>query len=146
MTDTLQEQPAVEELTAQDQLQQLISERTGQFEINMDYADLKWVRNSLEKAEFKGSNEAYLVVTSILSIDQILKSMDPKSTESHTITLDATVIETINFFLNRHSGKGLESARRLFIAAMKFRTTMEKISNLDKSIEKLNAEIKSDKK
>jgi hypothetical protein len=155
MTDTLQEtnvestdviSTETRELTPQEQLNELIAERTGSFVIQTDYTDLKWVKNSLEKAEFKGANEAYLVVTSAIALDQALSMLDAKSIDTVEVSLDATVIETINFFLNRHTGKGVESARRLFIAAMKFRKSMETISELDKQIEKLSSGINSDKK
>jgi hypothetical protein len=94
------------------------------------------------KIEWKGPNEAYLMLMALLSISSELKERDSSSNERLQVQLPSTTLESINFFLNRVTGKGEESAHRLFAVSMLLRPSMEEIKKLDETIEKLQSEEK----
>lgn len=122
-------------------LDSAIQARMGHFTINISPADLKYIKNLLNhKIEWKGANEAYLILMAILSISSELTERDSSSNERAQIQLPSTTLESINFFLNRVTGKGEESAHRLFAVSMLLRPAMEEIKKLDELIEKLQTE------
>lgn len=132
--------------TPQDQLNALINRRMGQFDLTINYADLKYIKNAINsKVEWKGPNEAYLVIMSLLTLDAALESMDPKKSEKTQIKLPASTIETINFFFNRITGKGIESAQKIFSISMQLRQSVEALKKLDQEIELLQSELKTEK-
>lgn len=125
------------------ELDAAIQARMGHFPIEISPADLKYIKNLLNnKIEWKGPNEAYLMLMSLLSISSELKERDSQSNERVSIQLPSTTLESINFFLNRVIGKGEESAHRLFAVSMLLRPAMEQIKKLDEVIEKLQSEEK----
>ena len=125
------------------ELDKAVQARMGHFPINISPADLKYVKNLLNnKIEWKGPNEAYLMLMALLSISSELKERDSSSNERVSIHLPSTTLESINFFLNRVTGKGEESAHRLFAVSMLLRPAMEQIKELDELIEKLQSEEK----
>jgi hypothetical protein len=143
MVAAAEEQPTPE--VQQDPLSALINRRMGEFDVKINHADLKYVKNSINsKVEWKGPNEAYLVIMSILTIDNALDVLDPKKMEPTLIKLPASTIESINFFLTKISGKGIESAQKLFSISMMFRQSMEVIKKMDQEIEQLKNEMKSE--
>lgn len=124
-----------------DPLSELIRRRMGEFDVKINHADLKYIKNSINsKVEWKGPNEAYLIIMSILTIDNALEGMDPKKLEPVLIKLPASTIESINFFLTKITGKGIEPAQKLFSVSMMFRQAMEAIKKLDSEIEQLKGE------
>ena len=125
------------------ELDKAIQARMGHFAINISPADLKYVKNLLNnKIEWKGPNEAYLMLMALLSISSELKERDSSSNDRVQVQLPSTTLESINFFLNRVTGKGEESAHRLFAVSMLLRPAMEEIKKLDEIIEKLQSEEK----
>jgi hypothetical protein len=125
------------------ELDKAVQARMGHFAINISPADLKYVKNLLNnKIEWKGPNEAYLMLMALLSISSELKERDSSSNERVQVQLPSTTLESINFFLNRVTGKGEESAHRLFAVSMLLRPAMEEIKKLDELIEKLQSEEK----
>jgi hypothetical protein len=125
------------------ELDAAIQARMGHFTITISPADLKYVKNLLNnKIEWKGPNEAYLILMALLSISSELKERDSSSTERVQVQLPSTTLESINFFLNRVTGKGEETAHRLFAVSMLLRPAMEEIKKLDEIIEKLQSEEK----
>ena len=121
----------------------LIQRRMGNFEINISPADLKYVKNLLNnKVEWKGPNEAYLILMALLSLSSELKEVDDRSTERRSISLPSTTLESINFFLGKITGKGEESAHRLFAVSMLLRPAMEQIRVIDETIEQFKSEKK----
>ena len=123
------------------ELDAMIQRRMGNFEVNISPADLKYIKNLLNnKVEWKGPNEAYLILMSLLSLSSELKEVDDRSTERITLHLPSTTLESINFFIGRITGKGEESAHRLFAVSMLLRPAMEQIRVLDETIEKLKSE------
>ena len=130
-----------------DQLNALLARRNGQFDLSLSYADLKSIKNLVnQKIEWKGPNEAYLVIMTLLTIDSALEAMDPKNSSPVKIQLPASTLESVNFFLTKVTGKGLESAQRVFSMAMQLRKIMEVIHKLDEEINSLKSEIESEKK
>jgi hypothetical protein len=130
---TVVETPQVEKT-----LDELIVERTGEHEFYISYSDLKYIKNALtQKLEWTGSNEAYLLIITTLSIDSELERLDPKSVERKKVSLSATALESINYFINKISGKGIDSAQKLFSAAMQLRPALEKLKSLDEKIQLL---------
>jgi len=125
------------------ELDKAIQTRMGHFAINISPADLKYIKNLLNnKIEWKGPNEAYLMLMALLSISSEIKERDSSSNERVLVQLPSTTLESINFFLNRVTGKGEESAHRLFAVSMLLRPAMEEIKKLDELIEKLQSEEK----
>lgn len=141
------EQPTQEEptpATPQEQLDALIRRRMGEFSVKINHADLKYVKNTIhQKIEWKGPNEAYLVIMAVLTIDNVLQEMDPKKTEQVQIALPSSTIESLNFFLTKVTGKGIDSAQKLFSISMMFRPAMEAIRKIDEEIKVLEAELKN---
>ena len=140
------EQPVVE-LTLQEKLEQLINKRTGDFEIQISYKDLKYIKNTLvQKIEWTGSNEAYLLILTLLSIDSCLEEMDPKNETTMVKTsLSSTSLETINYFFYKVTGKGVDSAQKLFAAAMQIRPALEAMKKMDEAILSLREDIATSK-
>ena len=140
------EQPVVE-LTLQEKLEQLINKRTGDFEIQISYKDLKYIKNTLvQKIEWTGSNEAYLLILTLLSIDSCLEEMDPKNEMVRVKTsLSSTSLETINYFFSKVTGKGVDSAQKLFAAAMQIRPALEAMKKMDEAILSLREDIATSK-
>jgi hypothetical protein len=133
--------------TPEEQLNALINRRMGEFSVKISYPDLKYIKNTIQqKVEWKGPNEAYLVIISLLTIDNALQAMDPKSVEAIQIHLPSSTIESINFFLNRITGKGLDSAQKIFSISMMLRQPIEALKKLDNEIETLRAEVEKTEK
>jgi len=138
-SDEIVEEPQAE----LSELDKAVQARMGHFAINISPADLKYIKNLLNnKIEWKGPNEAYLMLMALLSISSELKERDSSSNERVQVQLPSTTLESINFFLNRVTGKGEESAHRLFAVSMLLRPAMEEIKKLDEIIEKLQSEEK----
>ena len=144
--DVLEKQEAVE-LTLQEQLEELIKKRTGEFEIQISHKDLKYIKNTLaQKIEWTGSNEAYLLILTLLSIDSCLEEMDPKNELARVKTsLPSSSLETINYFFSKVTGKGIDSAQKLFAAAMQIRPALEAMKKLDDAIQAVREDIASQK-
>jgi hypothetical protein len=116
----------------------------GNIEVTLSPADLKYLKNTLvQKVEWKGSNEAYLYLMATISLTQALEGHDAKSEERFAASLPTSSVESINFFLNRVTGKGEEAAHRMFAVAMLLRPAIEKINSLDMEIKKLEEASKS---
>jgi hypothetical protein len=125
------------------ELDKAIQQRMGSFEITISPADLKYIKNLLNnKIEWKGPNEAYLLLTALLSLSSELKNLDSSKNERVKLMLPSTTLESINFFLARVTGKGEESAHRIFAVSMLLRPALEKIKKLDDAIEILKSEEK----
>ena len=132
--------------TPEEQLNALIQHRTGSFDVKINYADLKYLKNTLnQKIEWKGPNEAYLIIMSVLTIENCLQELDPKSPAPAQIKIAASTIESLNYFLTKITGKGLESAQKTFSISMMLRPAMEAIKKIDEEIEYLKKELKTDK-
>lgn len=136
-----QQETVLETQAELSEMDKAVQARMGHFEVLISPADLKYIKNLLNnKIEWKGPNEAYLMLMSVLNLSSELKSLDTSSNERVKISLPSTTLESINFFLNRVTGKGEESAHRLFAVSMLLRPAMEEIKKLDELIENLKSE------
>ena len=134
ITDAVTQAPPMSELD------QLYAERTGNVTIQVSPYDLKYLKNTLiQKVEWKGANEAYLYLMANLYLTGALEERDHRSTERFSADMPASVLESINFFLGRVTGKGEESAQRIFAMSMMLRPAIEKIKSLDEKIQALTA-------
>ena len=140
-------------LTREEQLTALTQKRTGTFPVRISYDTLKYLKNKLQqKVEWKGPNEAYLMIMAVLTVDGILNDLDPKKTEPTQVQMPASTIESVNYFLNRITGTGIDSAQKLFSISMMLRPAIEamktidgEISGLEKELKSENSELSSDK-
>jgi len=132
------------EPTLQEQLDSLVKAITGEFDVQISYKDLKYIKNTLnQRVEWTGSNEAYLLILTLLAIDASLEEMDPKQDSARVLTkLPSSAIETINYFFSKVGGKGIDAAQKLFAAAMQIRPAMEAMKKLDEAITALDNQIK----
>lgn len=138
--ETAQQQP----LTPEETLNSLLASRTGVFDLKITHDDLKYLKNTMQsKIEWKGPNEAYLVIMTLLTLSNALSSMNPKVKEPVLVKLPSSTFETLNYFLSKVSGTGLDSAQRLFSATMILRPTIEALKKLDAEIEAVKAEIEA---
>jgi hypothetical protein len=141
-TEALVEEPQVENLVEEpiaeplSELDQLIAKRMGNFTVNLALNDLKYLRNKLNDVAWNGPNEAYLQIMAVVAISNEIRSFEKGADVNarRQVSLPATTVESINFFLSRVSGKGEEAAHRLFAVSMLLRPTMEEIKNLDSQI------------
>lgn len=134
ITDAVTQAPEMSELD------QLYAERTGNVTIQVSPSDLKYLKNMLsQKVEWKGANEAYLYLMANLYLTQALEERDHRSAERFAAEMPTSVLESINFFLGRVTGKGEESAHRIFAVSMLLRPAIEKIKSLDEKIQALTA-------
>ena len=140
----MQENTEILDLDAQ--FSELLSKRSGEFEVNVTYNELKYIKNTLaQKIEWTGSNEAYLLVLTLVALDSRLEELNPKLQEKVKISLPSVALETINYFFSKISGKGVDAAQKLFAAAMQIRPAIEEMKKLDSDIQRLKSEIDASK-
>lgn len=138
--------PTLDPDSPEGKLEALQIQRMGNFKVQAAYSEIKYFRNMLNKVEWTGSNEAYLVALSSASLDSTLNALDSKNRNRVEVELQAAVIEALNYFLNKVTGKGRESANRLFSATMLLRQSVLAITQLQEDINTLTEEIKTSKK
>lgn len=135
------EQPLEQELT---ELQQLINKRTGFWQVLLDSADAKWIKNACrDKFEYTGPSEAFMLVNCFVGFSAAISRVESESPKKEdqevSLILQASAIEACLFFINRYKGSGLDGAQRLFRIAMKFNSIATEMRKLDTEIEKLKA-------
>jgi hypothetical protein len=136
-------EPTVE-LTGVDLLNEMIQQSSGSFPVKINHANLKYVRNKLhDKTEWTGPDEAYMMAMTLINLDQALAGLDAKSHNPIEVHLPSAVIRSVDYFLRKVTGTGMEAAQRIFAVAMMFRPATERISNLNRQIEQLKKEIDS---
>jgi len=130
-----------ENLSPADRLAKLQLERMGNIKVMLSYEDASYLKNLLDKVEFKGPQQAYLLIISKLEMTQIcetLKSL-PKNSR-HNVEISAAAIESMSFFINSKTGKGIDSAQRLFSASMQLRPAISYINRIQDEIEAITKE------
>lgn len=118
---------------------ELTAQRMGKHPIEMSLAEATYFRNLLNKSEFTGSREAYLLIIAraeLVSVVDFLNSLD--KSKRHAIELTSATIESLNYFVEKKSGVGPDSAQKLFSASMMLRPTVLKLQALDEEIQKLH--------
>ncbi len=94
------------ELTLQEKIQQLQSTRMGNFKVTLSLTDAKYLRNMLDKTEYKGPQQAYLLIISKLEMTNICEQLGDKDKESrHSVEMSSAAVESLTFFMNQKTGK-----------------------------------------
>lgn len=137
--ELLEETVEVQEELSEEQ--KLMAQRMGKFEVELSSIDATYLRNIFNKAEYKGSREAYLLILAKAELSNTahyLKGLDP--TKRHKVELTAATIESTNYFIEKKTGVGADSAQKLFSASMVLRQSIIKIQEIDKKLESLKKE------
>ena len=124
----------------------LTKKRMGAFKVGMSYGDAVYYRNLLDKSEYTGPNQAYLLALAKTEMSQLctgLKTQDKH--KRYEVQLTSATIESLGFFINKHSGKGADSASKLFTASMLLRSVMGEINAIDEILSSRNEEVESNK-
>jgi hypothetical protein len=131
----------IEELS---EVQKLINKRTGFWAVNLELADLKWIKNQCNsKFEFNGPNEAFMMMNCYLGFASAVARIDQATKmklESEAPAVQASAIEACALLLNRYTGSGLESAQRVFRIAVALNGSIMEMKELDDQIAKLKQE------
>lgn len=130
------------ELTPAEKLSQLEAERMGSFKVTLSLEDAKYLRNMLDKTEYKGPQQAYLLVISKLEMSGVCETLnDLDKQQRHTVEISSATIESLTFFMNNKVGKGVDSAQKLFAASMQLRPAITQINELDLKLESMREEL-----
>lgn len=129
----------------QEELAALQERRTGYFPVEQfTQKDLKFVKNKMNTAVWKGANEAFVLSTTQYGL-QAAMQMYPENVEfdfaKEPIQLQAGVIEAAVYFLNKHEGKGIDSAAKFIGPFFKLQNAMAQFTALDPLIGQLKEEI-----
>jgi len=127
-------------LTPEEKVMEISKLRMGKFEVALSTSDAKYMRNILDRAEWKGPQQAYLLIISKLEMSQICEELKEKDqATSHQVPLSSATIESLSFFMNNYTGKGDQSAHKLFASSMLLRPAIGEINKLDREIEELRS-------
>lgn len=145
-----QDEPAQEEreLTPEEKLAELEAARMGTFKVTLSLDDAKYLKNMLDKVEYKGPQQAYLLIISKLEMTNVCNVISDKSSNSkgasrHTVDISSATIESLTFFMNQKTGKGIDSAQKLFSASMQLRPAISEINNLEETLQNLREDLKN---
>lgn len=132
-----------EELSPEEvKMRELQGKRMGKFTISIGYNDAVYYRNLLDKAEWKGPQQAYLMLISKTELSSICFDLKEKDkNKRYNVDISSAALESINFFMNTKIGKGEDAAQRLFSASMLLRQAITEINNIDKEIKELDAKM-----
>ena len=129
------------------ELDKLINKRTGYWAINLELADLKWIKNGCNnKFPFTGPNEAFMLMNCYLGFSSAIGTLEAATNsgiENPTANLSASAIEACALILNKYEGSGLDTAQRVFRIAIALNTVIMEMKSLDSQIAKLQ-ETKTD--
>ena len=123
------------------EIDKLINKRTGYWAINLDLADLKWIKNGCNnKFPFTGPNEAFMLMNCYLGFASAIGTLEASTNhgiDSPTANLSASAIEACALILNRYEGSGLDTAQRVFRIAIALNNVIMEMKSLDSEIAKL---------
>lgn len=135
------------ELTPAEKLSQLEAERMGSFKVTLSLEDAKYLRNMLDKTEYKGPQQAYLLVISKLEMSGVCETLNGLDAQKrHTVEISSATIESLTFFMNNKVGKGVDSAQKLFAASMQLRPAITQINELDLKLESMRKDLSQESK
>ena len=136
-TETTTE-PEAKEMSDVDKL---INKRTGYWAVNLDLADLKWIKNGCNnKFPFTGPNEAFMLMNCYLGFASAIGTLEASTNngiDTPTANLSASAIEACALILNKYEGSGLDTAQRVFRIAIALNTVIMEMKSLDSQITKL---------
>lgn len=143
--------PAVEETVGnqepetfdpQLELDKLIAQRTGLFEIALNIDDLKWLKNQCNsKFSFKGPNDAFMLMSAHIGLGAAIDNHDqPK--DSATTKLTASTVEALAMLVNKYEGTGAHAAHNIFKIAVALQNVIARFKEYDSQIDALEKMIK----
>lgn len=143
-TEETAEAPNESEASEQSEVQKLINKRTGFWEIGLEEADVKWIRNHCNsKFEFTGPNEAFMLMNCYLGFASSLSRHEEavkNGLAPGPFVVQAGAIEACAMLINRFEGSGLDSAQRIFRIAIALNGPISEMKKLDDQISALKAE------
>jgi len=145
--ETMIDEPKVERTPEEQIYHDLQAQRMGKFKIRMSHGDATYFRNLLDKAEYKGPQQAYLLIIAKTELSQVvdgLKEMDKMT--RYDVELTSACIESLGFFMNSFKGKGSDSAMKLFTASMLLRPCMGEINALDEKMAEAKKNLEGEDK
>jgi hypothetical protein len=128
------------------EVEKLIQRRTGYWQVNLQEADVKWIKNACQgKFEYVGPNEAFMLMNCFIGFSSALSRIEQQAKENQqpTCVIQAAGIEACAFFMQRHKGSGLESAQRSFRIAMALNPVVMEMRELDSKIEGIRQQEKT---
>lgn len=138
--------PKAKDLTPEEKLNELTQRRMGKFEVALSTVDAKYMRNLLDKSEWKGPQQAYLLIISKLEMSQICEELkDKDQAVSHPTPVSSATVESLSFFMNNYTGKGDNSAHKLFASSMLLRPAIGEINKIDREIEEVRSSMNPSK-
>lgn len=127
----------------QSEVDQLISKRTGFWQLGLEEADIKWIRNHCNsKFEFTGPNEAFMLMNCYLGFASALSRHEEavkNGLEPGPFVVQAGALEACAMLINRFEGSGLDSAQRIFRIAIALNGPISEMKKLDDQIAALKA-------
>ena len=136
--------PEAKDLTPEEKVMDLSKLRMGKFDVALSAVDAKYMRNLLDRSEWKGPQQAYLLIISKLEMSQLYEELkDKDQTTSHAVPMSSATIESLSFFMNNYTGKGDNAAHKLFASSMLLRPAIGEINKIDREIEELRSSISS---
>lgn len=138
------EQQPGEPIQGISEIEHLTNKRTGFWEISMEEADVKWVRNQCNsKFNFVGPNEAFMVMNCYLGFASALARHENAVKAGQApgpFLIQAVALEACALMLNRFEGSGMESAQRVFRIAVALNGPISEMKDLDERIAQLKAQ------
>ena len=136
------DEPKVELTPDQQVYEDLKVERMGKFKVGMSYEDARYYRNLLDKATFKGPQQAYLLIVAKGEMSAVCDGLkEHDKGQRYEVDLTSACIESVGFFMNSFESKGGDSAMKLFSASMLLRPAMGLINELDAKLEEAKNKI-----
>ena len=144
-TTSVDDIPEVDPLSPEEQiLKDLETERMGSFKVGLGYGDAVYFRNLLDKSEYKGPQQAYLLVIAKAELSQVCEGLKNNDKgKRFDVDLSSACIESLGFFMNNFSGKGSDSATKLFTASMLLRPAMGLINQIDAQLAETRKNLES---
>jgi hypothetical protein len=129
------------------EIDRLTNKRTGLWELALDEADIKWIRNHCNsKFSFTGPNEAFMLMNCYLGFASALARHEQAvkaSVQPGPFMIQAIAIEACALMVNRFDGSGLESAQRVFRIAVALNGPISEMKQLDEKISMLKEQANS---
>lgn len=144
LTNGFFQEPTEEEPAKElSEVEKLTKRRTGFWAVNLEPADLKWIKNACQnKFEFTGPNEAFMLMNCYLGFAAAVARHEEavkQKMEEQPAVVQASAIEACALLINRFSAAGIESAQRIFRIAISLNTIIMEMQSLDKQIAELKA-------
>lgn len=116
--------------------EELQKRRMGNFKVSLAKEDAIYLRNLLDKSEYRGPQQAYLLLISKSEMSSLANQLENmEKGKRHEVEMTSACIESLNFFMNNKIGKGTDSANKLFAASMLLRPAIAEINKIDQELE-----------